>query len=263
MGRGMARVNLAQLVRQRIPDRKGNSLPVDVSSVTYDLRDLTPAGHGLTTSELSVDSTWGVRAVQPPCPECCGVRVDGFVPDPIDLTSGNTDTVAIDGVNACNGYLTVLTGDFSFWSTNNASIATATSAHFHGVAAGETTGYANGLINIGGACACNFVPAQTYVPIYVGPYRVEPISTDSQGPAACTTKGQAGWVRNVTNQVQFATGAPYAVSGLSMADNISVGTPNSLGISGKTRGTEANHWRRELSRYVLCLFLRVSGQRAK
>ena len=39
-------VNLAQLIRNRVPDRKGNVLPVDLKSVTYDVQDLTAGGHG-------------------------------------------------------------------------------------------------------------------------------------------------------------------------------------------------------------------------
>ena len=158
---------LAQLVRQRIPDREGNTLPVDVSSVTYDLQDLTQRSHSLTVGELAVGGTWGVQAVQPPCPECCGQDVLGFSPDPVDLATGNTDTVAIDGIEACNGDPTVLTPDFTSWSSGNSSIASVSYAKVKGLAVGSTTGYANGLVQVPGACACNFVPAQTNVPITV------------------------------------------------------------------------------------------------
>ena len=158
---------MAQLVRQRIPDREGNTLPVDVSSVTYDLQDLTQRSHSLTVGELAVGGTWGVQAVQPPCPECCGQDVLGFSPDPVDLATGNTDTVAIDGVEACNGDPTVLTPDFTSWGSGNSSIASVSYAKVKGLAVGSTTGYANGLVQVPGACACNFVPAETYVPIFV------------------------------------------------------------------------------------------------
>jgi hypothetical protein len=69
------------------------------------------------------------------------------------------------------------------------------------------------------------------------PHQVEPIFTASQGPAACST-GQAGWARNVTNQVQTATGSAYAVSGLAMADTLTVGSKNDLGISGTRTGSD-------------------------
>jgi hypothetical protein len=66
---------------------------------------------------------------------------------------------------------------------------------------------------------------------------VEPINTASQGPADCSIKGQAGWVRNVTNQVQYVDGSPYAVPGLTAADQITTTTPNQLGISGAQVGS--------------------------
>jgi len=66
------------------------------------------------------------------------------------------------------------------------------------------------------------------------PYRVEPIDTESQFaityPTGCKTQGQAGWERNVTNQVQRQDGSPYAVSGLTVADTISIGNVDYLGL---------------------------------
>ena len=55
-------VNLNQLIRNRVPDRKGNVLPVDLQSVTYELRDLTPAGHGLIANAMALDSSFGSQA---------------------------------------------------------------------------------------------------------------------------------------------------------------------------------------------------------
>jgi hypothetical protein len=68
------------------------------------------------------------------------------------------------------------------WGSDNTGVAKASYAKVQGVATGSTTGYANGLVQVPGACACNYVPAETYVQINVGPYQVEPINTASQGP---------------------------------------------------------------------------------
>jgi hypothetical protein len=217
-------VNLAQLVRQRIPDRKGNTLPVDVSSVTYDLRDLTQRSHSLTMGELAVGGTWGFQAVQPACPECCGQDVLGFSPDPVDLATGNTDTVAIDGVEACNGDPEVLTAEFSDWSSGNSSIASVSYAKVKGLAAGSTTGYANGLVQVPGACACNLVPAQTYVPITVQvPAALSvlssPVISMNWGLGGCVGAPYGIFIA-IHYQVLDQTGAPMANSNLEPQEEI-------------------------------------------
>jgi hypothetical protein len=174
-------VNLAQLVRQRIPDRTGSTLPVDVSGVTYDLQDLTPRGHSLTMGELAVGGTWGFQAVQPACPECCGQDLLGFNPYPIDLTTGNTDTVAIDGVQACTGDPSVLTPDFSTWGSDNTGVAKVSYAKVQGVAAGSTTAETD-------------VPITVQVPTYFGP-------TGFAAASGACPEGAVGTFIGVSDQV--------------------------------------------------------------
>ena len=54
-------VNLAEL-RRRVPDSKGNTLPVDLKSVTYELRDLNPGGRNLNVGGLAGESRNKLRA---------------------------------------------------------------------------------------------------------------------------------------------------------------------------------------------------------
>lgn len=87
--------------------------------MTYDVRDLTPGGHNLIASEIAVNSTFGGNPVVD-CPECCsGWSSVFFGPSSLDLIDGNTDTVAIDGINSCSGDPGVLTPDLSSWGSNN------------------------------------------------------------------------------------------------------------------------------------------------
>ncbi len=220
-------VNLAQLVRQRIPDRKGNTLPVDVSGTTYDLQDLSPGGHSLTIGELAVGGTWGVQAVQPPCPECCGQDVLGFSPSPVDLATGDTDTVTIDGIEACNGDPAVLTPDFTVWGSDNTAVAKVSYAKVQGVAVGSTTGYANGLMQVPGACGCNFVPAETYVPItVVGPPDHLVVVTDNTTyPNNCPSGTIPVYTRQMQMQVVDAGGNPIT-NGTSIQEGFSNTTSN-------------------------------------
>lgn len=85
-------------------------------------------------------------------------------------------------------------------------------------------------------CTSSWVQLKPKATGMVGPYQVEPIATASQFPAACPA-GQAGWNRNVTNQVQYANGVGYAHAGLSVSDILTISFPNPLGISGTETGT--------------------------
>jgi hypothetical protein len=86
------------------------------------------------------------------------------------------------------------------------------------------------------ACLCWVVntvtAAQLYVPI---PYAIAVLNTLVQGPAQCPA-GMAGWSRTVTAQLQDQLGVPVLVSGITMADQIFIGSPNDLNIAGSYTG---------------------------
>ncbi len=150
----------------------------------------------------------------------------------------DTQAQQVLGNDVCDNNWYDITAAFSGWGTGDSAIATASGKQIYGVAAGTTTDFASSDIVPYGhehmpPDGCPTHPWGPSGPTNVGPYQVEPIATDSQGPANRSTHGQAGWVRNVTNQVQYLNGTAYAVSGLGVADNITVGTPNTLGVTGK------------------------------
>ncbi|MFI5090506.1 MAG: hypothetical protein ACHP7P_10650 [Terriglobales bacterium] len=77
------------------------------------------------------------------------------------------------------------------------------------------------------------------VPQVFWPYQVEPIYTASQGTVAagdCPDSPYPGFVRYVTNQVQYADGTALAVAGLTVADTLSPGGRADLG-SGTSTGS--------------------------
>jgi hypothetical protein len=163
-------VNLAELIHKRVPDRKGNTLPVDVSTVTFDLQDLTPRGHSLMENDLAVDSTWGFRA-SPGCPTCCGYDLGSIIfnPDPAGVALSAFQSLALQASNACNYNLEDISLLFWLWGSDNSSIAKVTTKQVQGIAPGETLGWANGMVPGGpGSCACSFYPESPTVPITVG-----------------------------------------------------------------------------------------------
>jgi hypothetical protein len=64
------------------------------------------------------------------------------------------------------------------------------------------------------------------------PYAAVVVNTQSQGAAGASLCGaMSGWARNVTMQLQDQNGNAIAWSGITMADIISVATPNALGVT--------------------------------
>ena len=83
-------------------------------------------------------------------------------------------------------------------------------------------------------CNCLIVNGGSGASVTV-PYAAVVLNTVVQGQASCTP-GLAGWSRTVTMQLQAQNGSPVAISGINMADQITVGTPNDLGIGNTNTG---------------------------
>jgi hypothetical protein len=142
-------MNLAELIRNRVPDRKGNTLPVDVSAVTYDLQDLTSRSHSLTASALAVDSSLGLR-VRHNYPICCGNSSPDWGVDSFNLAVDDVSLDPIYATDSCNGGTVDISGLLGDWWSGNTSIATVTNTAVTGEAAGTTTANASGVIFLDG-----------------------------------------------------------------------------------------------------------------
>lgn len=148
-------LNLNQLIQQHTPDRNGNLLPSGLTSGTYDLKDLAPAGNNLVVNDLAVNTATG-QAV-PDCLYCCGYDLAsvGFVPDSLDVALGFSDPLTIEGGNSCNGLVTTINALFSDWSSSDVNIGTVIGGTVTGVSAGNLIGTAEGTVNGPGQCACS------------------------------------------------------------------------------------------------------------
>lgn len=236
-------LNLADLIHHSVPDSKGNMLPADITSGTYDLEDLNPGlGGNLIEGKVSLDKTWGHLSYG--CLTCCGYT-PYLVLDPTLVATGGDQGINADGTNICTGVggyslHTYFSQTNARWWSGNGSIATVTSFNGHGVAPGSTIGYATATVPNGDGGRpkppCPQLTQEGNNQIKVGPYQVEPTATTAQGQAVCP-QGQAGWARNVTNQVQYYTGAPFATGYNAVSDTLTYTAPNPLGISGTRTGT--------------------------
>jgi hypothetical protein len=167
-------------------------------------------------------------------PASCSLLVDGTV--------GLTYYAGYEG---CNGYPYYYAGTGISWTSQNSSIATVNSS-------GTVTGQSAGTTSITGqhsdysyyynpleppyciGTLLSGIASGTYN-VYA-PYAAFVPKTVVQGAASCGS-GQAGWSRTVTMQLQTQNGSPVAISGITMADQISVGTPNALGVTSANGGS--------------------------
>jgi len=181
-----------------------------------------------------IDKTYGHAAYG--CGECCGYGQPKINPFSGPPAFDNQDLMLAQA--QCGGYFDDVTDAAYNWWSNNTAVAELPTSMLHTVAPGSATGNASIQLQSMKPPVC---PGLTWRPtqqVNVGPYQVELIFTASQGPANCSIHGQAGWVRNVTNQLQYQGGSPYAVSGLTVADTLSVGSTNQLGLSGPQTGQD-------------------------
>lgn len=161
-------VNLAELIRQHVPDRNGTFLPVDVSAVTYDLQDLTPGAHSLIVNSLAVNSVTG-RAV-PNCPQCCPFYDIAFSPQDLFLQIQQQYPLLIDGLDGCNNSIYDLDPYFQNWSPSNTSIVTVTSnGQAQAVGVGTTPVLATGSVPEPGPCGCSYSFKEPQTQISVRP----------------------------------------------------------------------------------------------
>jgi hypothetical protein len=230
-------VNFADLIHHGVPDRKGNVLPADLNSATYDLQDLNPSPGSLMQGTLVLDNVWG-NQVQPQLPECCGFPSPAWDPDSYEIGVGGVFPGYIEGVDECNDQLENISYDFSAWSSKNPAVAAVTTEQVQGVSPGFTTGSAGGWVLEGSGDICAERDVQVSVPITVQVPTASRItqtlsshSVNSANFPTCTGT-QAGWYRQVEKIVTDQNGADIVLSGQNLSETVTVGTPNDLGITG-------------------------------
>ncbi len=250
-------VNIAELIHDRVPDRKGNTLPVDLTSVTYDLRDLTPGGHGLMANALAADTSYGFHTI-PPYANCCGYDDIGFDPDVFDLFVGESDSAWIYGTDECDDDVENLDPDFNAWGSDNSSIVQMTSGKATGVAAGSTYGFGNGDVLTGEGSYCAYDPEQPTAEITVQPtitsFDPNPIMIGSTNgtltingtgfgaepsvnlPAGITSTGQGSTETQIVLQgVSVAFTAKIGSNNVTVTASGATSSPASLGINGPNK----------------------------
>jgi len=138
-------IDVGKLIRERVPDKNGNTLPVDLADGSYEFRDLTDFGIGrLYEGKVIYDKTYGSVAYG--CANCCAYRSPVMIYDPLGIPLLGVSPNGVDAENTCGGEDDISSYFYYNWTTANQSIATVDSVGTHtGVAAGSTTSSTHGV----------------------------------------------------------------------------------------------------------------------
>jgi hypothetical protein len=148
-------IDVGKLIRERVPDKNGKTLPADLTSGSYEFRDLTNIGVGtLFEGKVIYDKTYGHVAYG--CGTCCGWYQPKFFYDPLLVPLGSTAGNSVTAMDQCIGkYDDVSFAFYGNWSSANTAIATVDYYGTHrGVSVGSTTSNTSGWLTHYGHWVC-------------------------------------------------------------------------------------------------------------
>jgi len=142
-------LDFGKLIRNQVPDKNGKVLPANLTSGSYQFRDLTDSAVGnIFEGKVITDKTYGNAAYG--CMNCCDYPDGGFMwTDPLGVPISDFRRQDVGAVNSCTGNTDPIGRFYSTWWTQDTSIATANPAlQINGIAAGNTLDFASGNINM-------------------------------------------------------------------------------------------------------------------
>ena len=102
---------MGKLIREHVPDKNGKVLPAEVSTGTYEIRDLTNKGVGtLFEGKVVYDKTYGHVAYG--CGESCAFKTPRFFYDPLGILFGGTSGQGVEAIDGCSGELVDVSDSF-------------------------------------------------------------------------------------------------------------------------------------------------------
>jgi hypothetical protein len=142
-------IDIGKLIREQVPDKNGKALPADLTSGSYEFRDLTNRGVGtLFEGKVIYDKTYGHVAYG--CAACCGWGLPYVWYDPIAVPFGGPAGQGVDAPDECDmGNPGDVSDSFYYnWGSSNTSIVTVDSYAVHtGVSIGSTSSQSHGTLN--------------------------------------------------------------------------------------------------------------------
>lgn len=238
-------ININELIRNRTPDENGQTLPPDLTSGAYQLREASSEPQNLLyKGKVITDKTYGHATYG--CMVCCGYVGDAgaayFVGDPTNMVTSRLEDVDEYLMNACNGQPTELTSSFQTWTSLNTGIVTATPGQMKGVSPGKASVRANATHIPSGQgqdqrSACPYAPEQG-----TGTGAVSPTVTFSTLSAVAVggsvsvsvsfNNGATTSVVPITLSIAATTGSGSA--SFSGSSTMSISAPTTVTITGVT-----------------------------
>jgi hypothetical protein len=143
-------IDVGKLIREHVPGKNGNTLPADLTSGSYEFRDLTNKGVGtLFEGKVIYDKTYGHVAYG--CASCCGYSsayMQVFY-DPLGVPFQSTAQQGVNARQQCTLTWDDVSDAFlSRWASANTAIATVDYYATHtGVSIGSTTSSSSGYLD--------------------------------------------------------------------------------------------------------------------
>ena len=213
-------IDVGKLIREHVPDRGGKVLPADLTSGSYEFRDLTDFALGsLFEGKVIYDKTYGYAAYG--CANCCGTILTQPWFDPIGVPWDSTASQGVNGYNNCSQTWDDVSGYFyNNWSSANTSIAT---VDYYGTHTGVSTGSTNSSTwaNMREGSNGLLCPRQRFAP--TGGVNVQKPGfmkvVSSNTAIACNG---AGCEAQLQYKVLDVNGAPLPVAGMTVKETTSV-----------------------------------------
>jgi len=93
-------IDIGKLIREHVPDKKGKTLPEDLTSGSYEIRDLTGSGLGtLFEGKITYDKTYGHAAYG--CANCCDFQRPTLNNNPINVPFQGTAQNGVTAYQLC------------------------------------------------------------------------------------------------------------------------------------------------------------------
>jgi hypothetical protein len=140
-------IDVGKLIREQVPDKNGKLLPQDLTSGSYQLRDLSDKFIGsLYEGKVVYDKTFG--HVTYGCAGCCAYSLTQLSFNPLGIPLLSTSANGVDAYNTCSSWWESVDESFyGHWSTASTTIATVNYYATHtGKAVGSTTSSTSGYL---------------------------------------------------------------------------------------------------------------------